>query len=159
MVGSGTEAIIEIGAKVVKAYKDYDEGKLDQEEFERIQKENFKSIMEQSFIKSMVDMDNETAILFGNLMNKKREREGKPLLFSGPEVPVPPELLDAVCQNSNEYQEEEVDEDDEPPPIMFNFSNTGFSLMFRVGPVIVTPTVQSIWGRFGETDSSSEGEY
>ena len=156
---SSTEELMEKGVKIEKTFNDFQEGKLDLEEFKRIQKENFESLMEESWVKTMMNMDNDTAILFGNLMNKKYEREGKPPTFSGPEVPVPPELLEAVCQIPNQNEEEMEEEEDEPPKFMFSFSNTGFSLMIRVGPVTFRPSLQSIWGSFGETDSGSEGEY
>ena len=79
----------EKGRKIEKTVVDYHEGKLSKEEFEATIKETFQSIMEEPFIQQLLNMDAENAILFGNLMNRKHEREGKPLTFSGPEQPYP----------------------------------------------------------------------
>ena len=160
-----SQALLEKGDKIEKTFNDFRDGKMDQEEFARLQKEQFDSILEEEpWLNFMFNMDSDKAILLGNLMNKKHEREGKPLLFSGPEVPVPDELLEAVCKIPSEDEEEDEEEEDidwekDPPRFMYSVTNNEFRLIVRVGPVMVTPTLQSIWGKFGETDSGSEGEY
>ena len=153
---SSVESVHAKGVKFEKTCKDYHEGKLDQEEFEQIQKENMESLSQEPFIQFIHSLDDDFHILLGNLMNKKFEKEGKPPIFFGPEVPVPQELFEAVCQAMSNSEKEREPSGHDNSNLVFNFSSAGFGLSTSFAS---QPGLRSIWGKFGETDSGSEGEY